>query len=219
VAKATAGHPAVFCYNLINEPKIPSEPLINEHEETIPDAWYFGSLGGYDFCQYIVLDPGDRDLDSIRHHWIRQMTAAIRAHDSVTLITVGLLPWTSAFGNVKSVATDLDFISVHIYPEKDNPDEAMKQLEDCNVGKPVVIEETYPLNCSVDQWATFIYESQSIATGWMGHYLYSYSLEELSNLQNKTIGETLYQDWLSEFVEMKSDFSPNSVDCIHKGSD
>lgn len=214
VAKATAGNPAVFCYDLMNEPTIPTKPLKKDQEVTLTEAWYSGALGGYDFCQYITLDPKERSQDAIRHQWIREMTAAIRQYDSKTLITVGLLPWPNAFGNVDSVATDLDFISVHIYPEKDKPNEAMKQLGQCNVGKPVVIEETYALSCGMEQWVSFMNESRSIATGWVGHYLFPYSVEELKNMQNKTLGEALYEDWLSKFVRMKSQFSPDSVNCI-----
>ena len=211
VAKATAGNPAVFCYDLINEPTIPAKPLKKVQEATSTKAWYSGSFGGYDFCQYIALDPNGRSIDAIRHKWIHQMTAAIRQYDSKTLITVGLLPWTNAFGNVDSVASDLDFISVHIYPEKNRPKDAMEQLGHCNVGKPVVIEETYSLSCGIDQWVSFMRESRSIATGWVGHYLYGYSLKEMNNLQNKTMGEAVYQAWLSAFVEMKPHFAPDSV--------
>lgn len=211
VAKATAENPAVFCYDLINEPTIPTNPLKKVQEVTLTEAWYSGALGGYDFCQYITLDPKERSIDAIRHQWIRQLTTAIRQYDSKTLITVGLLPWTNAFGSVDSVASDLDFISVHIYPEKNRPNDAMKQLEQCNVGKPVVIEETYPLSSGIDQWLSFMHESRSVATGWVGHYLFSYSLKELNNLKNKTIGEALYQDWLRTFVEMKPQFSSDSV--------
>ena len=214
VAKATAGNPAVFCYDLINEPTIPTKPLKRVQEVKLTEAWYSGSFGGYDFCQYIVLDPKERSQDAIRHQWIRQLTAAIRQYDSKTLITVGLLPWTNAFGNVDSVASDLDFISVHIYPEQKSPKEAMEQLKHCNVGKPVVIEETYPLSSGMEQWILFMNESRSIATGWVGHYLYSYSLEELNNKKNKTFGEAYYQLWLSSFVEMKAQFSPDSVNCM-----
>lgn len=210
VAKTSAGNNVVFCYNLINEPTIPTSPLKKEPEVTMTQAWYSGSLGGFDFCQYITLDPKGRSLDDIRHQWIGQLTTAIRKYDSKTLITVGLLPWPNAFGNVDSVATDVDFISVHIYPETNRPKDAMEQLENCKVGKPVVIEETYALTSSMDQWVSFMHESRSIATGWFGHYLYSYTLKELDSLKNKTMGEAIYQESLLKTVEMKPLFSPDS---------
>ena len=43
-------------------------------------------------------------------------------------------------------------------------------LRKCAVGKPVVIEETFPLSCSPIQEQTFLLQSRAIACGWLGHY-------------------------------------------------
>jgi hypothetical protein len=50
----------------------------------------------------------------------------------------------------EKIVHELDFISVHIYPEKDKLAEAMETLAGFSVGKPLVIEETFPLKCSMD---------------------------------------------------------------------
>jgi len=67
------------------------------------------------------------------------------------LITVGLVDWsldrpglTSGFVPEK-IVDDLDFISVHLDPEKGKVEEALKTRAGFAVGKPVVIEETFPL--------------------------------------------------------------------------
>ena len=72
--------------------------------------------------------------------------SAIRKHDERHLITVGLVPWsldrpglTSGFVPDK-IAADLDFIAMHIYPEKGRIDDAIETLKGfAAVGKPVVI--------------------------------------------------------------------------------
>ena len=88
VAATCAKSPAVFCYDLINEPIVPGS-------KREPGAWPSGKLfGDYDFVQFIALDPAGRKREDIAVDWIRTMTAAIRAHDTNALITVGLLPWS-----------------------------------------------------------------------------------------------------------------------------
>ena len=86
VAAKCAESPAVFCYDLINEPLVPGE-------RRRPGDWYSGKpFGGYDFLQFITLDPAGRPRERVVHDWIRTLTAAIRQHDRRTMITVGQLP-------------------------------------------------------------------------------------------------------------------------------
>ena len=58
-----------------------------------------------------------------------------------------------------AIAPELDFLSVHIYPEKNRLGTWIDTLNRCNVGKPVVIEEAFPLKCDVKELATFIEQS------------------------------------------------------------
>src|SRR5207302_1208935 len=95
---------------------------------------------------------------TIARKWVKHLAAAIRKYDKRHLITVGLVDWsldrpglTSGFVPNK-IVDDLDFISVHLYPEKGKVDEALKTLADFSVGKPVVIEETFPLRCSMEEF-------------------------------------------------------------------
>jgi hypothetical protein len=169
VAERCKSSPAVFCYDLMNEPVVPGGKRMERD-------WYSGKpLGDYDFVQFIALDQAGRPRDEIARQWIHRMTLAIRQHDQRHLVTVGLLPWVEKWGHLSgfipaTVAPELDFISVHIYPEKGKVDEALAGLDKFAVGKPVVIEETFTLTCSAEELESFLRQSKRVACGWMGHY-------------------------------------------------
>ncbi len=190
---------AVFCYDLINEPLSPADNKTGQ-------PWYTGRLGEYDFLQWIAHDPAGKSRTEIARQWIRMLTAAIREHDKVHLITVGMLPSTPAWGHFsgfepKVVASELDFISVHIYPGSKKVDEALKTLEGFDVGKPVVVEETFNLSCSTAEAEDFVRRSRPHACGWMGHYD-GQSIEELEALKARktiTLPQAIYLDWLNLF--------------------
>jgi len=209
VATVGAASPAVFCYDLMNEPVSPAE-------RRKPGQWRSGHLlGGYDFIQYIALDPAGRAREEIARQWIERMAVAIPRHDTNALITVGLLPWSRQWKHLSGFAPDkivpqLDFISVHIYPDKTRPDEAMESLRVCAVGKPVVIEETFPLTCDVPQLEAFLRASREVACGWIGHYD-GQTPEELDALDcngRLTMTQAVYREWLRMFVRLKREFSP-----------
>ena len=96
-----------------------------------PGDWYSGKpFGGYDFLQWIALDLAAGSARRSPELWIKRLSAAIREHDRRHLITVGLLPWVPGWGHLsgfipETVAPELDFISVHIYPEKGKVDDAI----------------------------------------------------------------------------------------------
>jgi hypothetical protein len=141
----------------------------------------------------------------LARQWVQHLTAAIRKQDRRHLITVGLVDWsldrkglTSGFVPEK-VADDLDFVSVHLYPEKEKRTEVLQTLAGFAVGKPVLIEETFPLKCSQAEFETFIDKSADHAAGWVGFY-WGQSPEELR--KSKTLPDTITLGWL-EFFAMK----------------
>jgi hypothetical protein len=205
VARQCAASPAVFCYDLMNEPVAPAG------DGRKSGQWYSGQLlGGYDYLQWIALNQKGRPRDGIARDWARTLVMAIRREDRKHLVTVGLLPTVNGsyfFGFVPAtLAPEVDFISVHIYPEHKKPSEAIKILQQFAVpGKPLVIEETFPLNCSTDELRSFLLDSRSIATGWMGHYL-GKTQKELENLERGgplSLSDKISLQWFQLFQNIK----------------
>jgi len=212
VATTCSNSPAIFCYDLMNEPVVPGG---NKKR----DDWLGPGFGDKFFVQFIALDRKNRNRPDVARQWIRTLVSAIRKHDKRHLITVGLVPWsldrpglTSGFVPEK-IADDLDFIAMHIYPEKGKVDQAIETLKGfAAVGKPVVIEETFTLKCGADELEQFIDRSREHATGWIGFY-WGKTPEELRPA--KTIPEALTLGWLELFEKKTPQIvSPfRNVDC------
>jgi hypothetical protein len=198
VAERCAKRPAIFCYDLMNEPVVPGGARK-------PGDWlgppFLGSDSGY-FVQCIALDQKDRPRPAIARQWCHRLVTAIRKHDQCHLVTVGLVPWsldrpglTSGFVP-KEIAPELDFVAVHLYPEKDKIKQAMETLSGFDVDKPVIIEEMFPLNCSIPEFDRFLGESRKTACGWIGFY-WGKTLEECR--KSKTIQDAVMIRWLEVF--------------------
>ena len=204
VAARCAKSPAVFCYDLMNEPLSPGG-------RRKPGQWYSGSnFGGYDFLQFIAIDPRGRPREEIARQWIATLSRSIRRADRRHLITVGLLPWVPQWGFLsgfipEKVAPELDFMCVHIYPESGKAPEAIAGLRKFAVGKPLVIEETFPLSCSAAELKQFLLESRSIACGWMGHYdgKTISDLDPLEKARTIALPQQMYLDWLRLFRDLR----------------
>lgn len=196
IARRFAGRPTVFCYDLMNEPVAPGG---NRKKDT----WLPGpGLNGKQFVQRISLDADGRKRTEVARAWIRRMTEAIRHHDDRHLITVGLVPWSLDRPGLQSgfvpenIVDLLDFISVHVYPERGKVDEALETLRGFDAGKPVVLEETFPLKTGMDEFRQFMYRSRDVATGWFGFY-WGKPIAELTDPED--IGENLLRKWLVFF--------------------
>src|SRR5690606_30208438 len=96
---------------------------------------------------------------------------------------------------------NLDFVSVHFYPQKDANEKALKALNVYNIDKPLVIEEIFPLYCDVKQLDQFIEESRSIASGWVGFY---WGRSTYNNQNNLTDIDILINEWLKYFASKSS---------------
>lgn len=176
VAKTCAHHPAVWCYNLTNEPVI-GEPKPGEH------PWVGGELGGFCFVQRISNTPAGRPRDRIAEAWVKQLTGAIRKHDRQSLVTVGEIPWSQVWPTAKPVfytpqtAAHLDFVSVHFYPARNQLDKDVAALSAYDMGKPIVVEEVFPLNCTLADLDRFIDATDGKVDGWVSHY-FGYTVAE-----------------------------------------
>jgi hypothetical protein len=157
------------------------------------------------------LDQRDRPRPAIAREWVKRLVGAIRKHDSHHLVTVGLVPWsldrpglTSGFVP-REIVSELDFISVHLYPEKSKIDEAIQTLEGFSVGKPVVLEEMFPLSCPLPEFRHFIRQSKAAAAGWIGFY-WGKTPEEYR--RSNTIADALMLGWLELFQEEAKAMAP-----------
>jgi hypothetical protein len=199
IARCCAASPAIFCYDLMNEPIVPAGTRK-------PGDWLAGELGGFVYCQFISLDQAGRSRPDIARRWVARLAAAIRKHDPRHLLTVGLLPESvgtegglSGFAP-RAIAAKLDFISVHLYPKTGQWEEDLKTLKGFQVGKPVVIEETFPLGCSNADLREFIGRSKPYAAGWIGFY-WGQTPAELS--KSTKLGDALMAGWLKLFQDLK----------------
>jgi hypothetical protein len=169
VAQTCAHSPAIFCYDLMNEPVLAGA----KKKET---EWLAGEFGGKYFVQRITLDLAGRTREQVAKAWVEKLVTAIRTHDKDHMITIGAIPWAHTWPNAKplfygsEVSRNLDFVSVHFYPRKGEVEKALKALAVYDIGKPLVIEEMFPLRCGLDELDTFIDSSRKIADGYVGFY-------------------------------------------------
>jgi len=202
VAKTCAGHPAVFCYDLMNEPVI-VEPKEGEH------SWLAGELEGFYFVQRISNCKDGRSSQEIARAWVQLLVSSIRRHDQDHLITVGVIPWALVFPGAKplfyspGVAQHLDFVSVHFYPKKGEVDRAVEALAVYDIGKPLVVEETFPLNCSLEELDAFIDQTDGSVEGWISHF-FGRTIEEHDE------GAEPGGEWVAEFLRYWREKSPLS---------
>jgi hypothetical protein len=198
IAATCAQRPGVFAYNLMNEPLVSGEKLP-------PGSWVHPhALEGFHYLHYINLDPAGRERSEIARQWIRRMVQVIRKHDRRHLVTVGLFPvdmhWpkpeeATGFSPSK-IAPELDFLSVHFYPGKGEIDLAINTLRRYRTEKPLVIEETYVLNCSFPELQSFLERSRGIAQGWLGFY-WGQTPADLAG--SSKLGDQIMVQWLQLF--------------------
>ncbi len=210
IARICSESPAIFCYDLMNEPVVPGG-------DKPRDDWLGPGFGGKHFVQFITLDRAGRERTKIARQWIRQLTTAVREHDQRHLVTVGLVPWsldrpglTSGFVP-EEIAGDLDFIAMHIYPERGKIEEALETVQGfAAAGKPVVIEEIFPLKCDAEELGRFIEDSRDHATGWIGFY-WGTTPEEYRQ-QPPTITNAIALSWLELFQNKTPEILPPDDD-------
>jgi hypothetical protein len=196
VAETCRRSPAVFCYDLMNEPVLTEDKKGRD--------WTPGAFGDRYFVQRLALNFAGRTQRQVAAAWVGKMAAAVRRHDQRHLLTVGAIPWSMTWPTAKSIiyspeaGRHLDFVSVHFYPKKGEVDKALKALAVYDVGKPIVIEEMFPLSCSVAELGQFIDGSKPLATGWIGFY-WGKTIADYKR-DKGGIAEAITREWLEFFV-------------------
>jgi len=195
IARTCRGSPAVFCYDLMNE------PILDGKKDA---GWLAGELGGKHFVQRLTLDPGKRTTIEIAKAWVDQLTAAIRAEDREHLITVGVIPWAQIWPGAKpifyspEVSGALDFVSIHLYPGKGEVDRALTAMAAYEIGKPLLIEETFPLSCSIEEMDDFLKRSKPRTAGYVSFY-WGRTVPEYEAATEKREVAALVGAWLKYF--------------------
>jgi hypothetical protein len=210
VADICKDSPAIFCYDLINEP-VPSGDRKGD--------WLPGQpLDGSYFVQRLTTDMRDRTEKKVAKEWIAEMSAAIRAIDKRHMIAVGLACWEVPFGpGARSAFCDpevsaaLDFLSVHYYPRQGKLADDLAILKHYEIGKPLVIEEIFPLSADVGTTEEFIRRSRMEADGWISFY-WGKTPEEYD--KEPGIKAALTGGWLRHFCALRGEmlggpFSPS----------
>ncbi len=204
IAGACKDSPAIFCYDLMNEPIIGGGSGVND--------WLAGEpLGGKYFVQRIATEVGQRTSEQIAEAWVRQLTESIRRVDDKHLITVGVIPWAYVWPNAKPLfyapgpAKYLDFVSVHFYPEQGQLDRAITALRVYDIGKPIVVEEMFPMKCSSEELIDFVHRSKPFASGWISFYWG----KPVGELDQATIAGKITVDWLTAFQAESANHGTN----------
>ena len=195
VASTCQDSPAIFCYDLMNEPIVGGPPGNRD--------WLAGEpLGGNYFVQRIALEAGGRSPQEVAEQWVKALTTAIRQEDARHLITVGVIPWAHVWPNAKPLfyspgpARHLDFVSVHFYPQAGQVEQALAALRIYQIGKPLLVEEMFPLKCSIPELLAFVDGSRDVADGWISFYWGQPAAE----YDRQTIAGSITAEWLDAFA-------------------
>ena len=197
VAGTCSNSPAVFCYDLMNE------PLLSEDKKT--RDWTPGAFGDRYYMQRLTLDFAGRSEKQIAKAWVDKLVTAVRKQDPWHLITIGEIPWALTFPGAKplfqsqDVGRNLDFVSLHFYPRTGQLEQALKALRVYDVGKPIIIEEMFPMSCSVEDLDQFIDRSKPMAAGWISFY-WGKTIAEYKQ-KTDSIPEAMMLGWLEYFVK------------------
>jgi hypothetical protein len=100
---------------------------------------------------------------------------------------------------LKGLSQEVDYMSVHIYPKAGKIDEDIRTLKLYSLGKPLIIEEIFPLECSQAELLDFIQKSKRIASGWISFY-WGQSIADLKS--SKALGDQMLVNWLEQFQKM-----------------
>jgi hypothetical protein len=194
VASRAGRSSATFCYTLMNEPVSPGGPG--------KELWA-GELGGFRYVEHLTLDPGRRSREEVTRQWMSTLIPGLRRRDPKALVTCGSFfffdrPGGYTLGaDLKKATERLDFLSVHLYPKEGKVGESLETLKAAaDVGKPVVIQEMFPLGCGIPAFKGFLDASRAHAAGWISFY-WGKTIEELK--ASKEMKDAMLAAWL-EFI-------------------
>jgi hypothetical protein len=179
-------------------------------------------MGDCYFVQRLTTDMHGRTEKEVARQWVAEISAAIRAVDKRHMMTVGLAAWEQTFGpGARSafcdsdVSAPLDFLSVHFYPRQGKLNDDLAILKFYDVGKPLVIEEIFPLSADVETTEEFIRRSRVDADGWISFY-WGMTSEEYDKEQG--IKAALTGGWLRHFCALRGEMLSGTTVTPHPAS-
>jgi hypothetical protein len=215
LAKRYYCHPAIFCFDLMNEPVVPGR---KRHHK----GWLGPEFHGKCFVQFISLDGTQAPRIDIALRWTQQLVDAIKQVDPQRLVTIGLVDWSLEGVEAQSsgfiperIAPLLDFICAHVYPEYGKVPLAVKTVQRFCLGKPLLLDETFPLRCSVSEIDEFIRAVHPLACGFMGFYT-DYVSEPVTDHHHER--NALMRDWIGVFQEQARHYRANNGGRINSGN-
>lgn len=162
-------HAGIFCFDLMNEPLVPARCRRER-------GWLGQDYHGSHFTQYIALEGTPATRTTIAQQWTQTLAAAIHREDPQRLVTIGLVDWSLPHCKPSSgfvpqdIAPLLDFVCLHIYPDSGAIDDAVQVVQQFRLGKPLLIDESFPLRCSNDEFDSFLTAIQPLVNGVLGFY-------------------------------------------------
>lgn len=205
LAARYCGNHTIFCFDLMNEPLVPARCRRDR-------GWLGNDYHGNHFTQYIALDGTHASRTDIAKRWISTLVSAIRAQDPQRLITIGLVDWSLEHSKPSSgfvpheVAPLLDFVCLHIYPETAGVDSAVSTVRQFCLGKPLLIDETFPLKCSIHEFDEFLTAIRPFVNGFLGFYT-----DQVAEpfTPHHSIRNRAMLEWLGIFSEQRKHYSPS----------
>jgi hypothetical protein len=111
-----------------------------------------------------------------------------------------MLPETGSGFDPAKLADELDFIAVHVYPDRKDPAKADRTLREFHVpGKNLVIEEFFPLTSDAADCTAFLGRNKDVIDGVVSFY-WGRTPQQLA--ESKDVGDALTGAWVKEFSRL-----------------
>jgi hypothetical protein len=154
--------------------------------------------------------------DMLALKWLSKLSNVVKDTDSSRLVTLGLcginLPYSKYYSSFspESIKPYVDFICIHFVPNTitqepycDNAEEFIKQIKTAYVGKPLIVEEFFPLVPLDKLYSNFVKPVKQYVNGWISYY-WGKPINELK--KSDKISDQITADWLKYFSENKNKF-------------
>ena len=82
-------------------------------------------------------------------------------------------------------------------------EKAVSAIQAYDIGKPLVVEETFPLHCSPDELVQFMNETADVVDGWFSFY-WGTTAQEYESQGEANLINQLKGDWMKRFHELSN---------------